>query len=38
MPSIWLKVMIGGIVILVIDVVLATLCYRLLKSGWKLKN
>ncbi|MEG8043239.1 ABC transporter permease [Sphingomonas faeni] len=31
-------VMIGGIVILVIDVVLATLCYRLLKSGWKLKN
>ena len=31
-------VMIGGIVILVIDLVLATLCYRLLKSGWKLKN
>ena len=31
-------VVIGGIVILVIDVVLATLCYRLLKSGWKLKN
>jgi len=31
-------VMIGGIVILVIDIVLATLCYRLLKSGWKLKN
>ena len=31
-------VMIGGIVILVIDLVLATLCYRLLQSGWKLKN
>jgi len=31
-------VMIGGVVILVIDLVLATLCYRLLKSGWKLKN
>ncbi|MBE2993379.1 ABC transporter permease [Sphingomonas sp. CFBP 13603] len=31
-------VMIGGIVILMIDLVLATLCYRLLKSGWKLKN
>jgi ABC-2 type transport system permease protein len=31
-------VMIGGIVVLVIDLVLATLCYRLLKSGWKLKN
>ncbi|MBD8618543.1 ABC transporter permease [Sphingomonas sp. CFBP 13728] len=31
-------VMVGGIVILVIDLVLATLCYRLLKSGWKLKN
>ena len=31
-------VMIGGIVILAIDLVLALLCYRLLKTGWKLKN
>ncbi|HXH16714.1 MAG TPA: ABC transporter permease [Sphingomonas sp.] len=31
-------VMIGGIVILVIDLALALLCYRLLKTGWKLKN
>ncbi len=31
-------VMTGGIVILVIDVVLAGLCYSLLRSGWKLKN
>jgi len=28
----------GGIVILVIDVALAALCYSLLRSGWKLKN
>ncbi|MBD8470744.1 ABC transporter permease [Sphingomonas sp. CFBP 8765] len=31
-------VIVGGVVILAIDVVLATLCYMLLKSGWKLKN
>ena len=31
-------VIVGGLVILAIDVVLATLCYMLLKSGWKLKN
>ncbi|MGU3391814.1 ABC transporter permease [Sphingomonas sp. M1A8_2b] len=31
-------VMIGGVVILVIDLALALLCYRLLKTGWKLKN
>ncbi|RXD03729.1 multidrug ABC transporter permease [Sphingomonas sp. UV9] len=31
-------VMIGGIVILLIDLALAVLCYRLLKTGWKLKN
>ena len=31
-------VFVGGIVILAIDVALATLCYMLLKSGWKLKN
>lgn len=31
-------VLVGGLVILAIDVVLATLCYMLLKSGWKLKN
>jgi len=31
-------VIVGGVVILAIDVVLATLFYMLLKSGWKLKN
>ncbi len=31
-------VFVGGLVILAIDVALATLCYMLLKSGWKLKN
>ena len=31
-------VMLGAIVVLAIDVVLATLCYQLLKRGWKLKN
>jgi ABC-2 type transport system permease protein len=30
-------VLIGGIVLLVINLVLATLCYALLRSGWKLK-
>ncbi len=28
----------GGVVILVIDIVLAGVCYALLRSGWKLKN
>ncbi len=31
-------VLLGSIVILAIDAVLAILCYMLLKSGWKLKN
>ena len=31
-------VAIGGIVILLINVALALLCYQLLRSGWKLKN
>jgi ABC-2 type transport system permease protein len=31
-------VFVGGLVILAIDAALATLCYMLLKSGWKLKN
>ncbi|MBD8640491.1 ABC transporter permease [Sphingomonas sp. CFBP 13733] len=31
-------VLVGGLVILAINVALATLCYMLLKSGWKLKN
>ncbi len=31
-------VIVGGLVILAIDAALATLCYMLLKSGWKLKN
>jgi ABC-2 type transport system permease protein len=31
-------VLLGGAVILVIDIVLAMLCYALLRSGWKLKN
>jgi ABC-2 type transport system permease protein len=31
-------VTIGVVVVLAIDVVLATLCYQLLKRGWKLKN
>ncbi len=32
------NVLIGGIVILMIDIFLALLCYQLLRSGWKLKN
>ncbi len=31
-------VLLGGAVILAIDIVLAMLCYALLRSGWKLKN
>ena len=31
-------VAIGAIVVLCIDIALATLCYQLLKRGWKLKN
>ena len=31
-------VLLGGAVILVIDAVLALLCYWLLRSGWKIKN
>ena len=31
-------VLLGGVVILVIDAALATLCYALLRSGWKIKN
>ncbi len=31
-------VLLGSIVVLGIDVVLAVVCYMLLKSGWKLKN
>lgn len=31
-------VLLGGVVILVIDAVLALLCYWLLRSGWKIKN
>ncbi|MBD8677341.1 ABC transporter permease [Sphingomonas sp. CFBP 13720] len=31
-------VLLGGAIILVIDIVLAMLCYALLRSGWKLKN
>ncbi|OYY66352.1 ABC transporter permease [Sphingomonas sp. 28-62-11] len=32
------NVLMGGIVILVIDIVMGFICYRLLRSGWKLKN
>jgi len=32
------KVLFGGIVILLLDIVLALICYRLLSTGWKLKN
>jgi ABC-2 type transport system permease protein len=32
------NVLVGGIVILVIDIVMGLICYRLLRSGWKLKN
>ncbi|OYY68023.1 ABC transporter permease [Sphingomonas sp. 28-63-12] len=32
------NVLVGGIVVLGIDIVLGTICYRLLRSGWKLKN
>ena len=31
-------VVIGGLVIFVVDVALAALCYTLLRQGWKLKN
>ena len=31
-------ILIGSIVVLVIDVVLAVACYALLRSGWKIKN
>ena len=31
-------VLVGGAVILAIDVALGTLCYALLRSGWKIKN
>jgi ABC-2 type transport system permease protein len=31
-------VLIGGVVILAIDVALGCLCYALLRSGWKIKN
>ncbi|MBY0519497.1 MAG: ABC transporter permease, partial [Sphingomonas sp.] len=31
-------VLLGGIIILVLDIALAVLCYRLLRSGWKLKS
>jgi ABC-2 type transport system permease protein len=31
-------VLLGSVIILAIDAVLAVLCYMLLKSGWKLKN
>jgi hypothetical protein len=30
--------MIGSFAVLALDVVLAILCYQLLKRGWKLKN
>lgn len=32
------NVLVGGIVVLVIDIVMGLICYRLLRSGWKLKN
>lgn len=32
------NVLVGGIAILVIDIVMGLICYRLLRSGWKLKN
>ena len=31
-------VVVGSIVILALDIVLAVLCYGLLRSGWKIKN
>jgi ABC-2 type transport system permease protein len=31
-------VLLGGVVILVIDVALGVLCYALLRSGWKTKS
>jgi ABC-2 type transport system permease protein len=31
-------ILIGSIVVLAIDVVLAVACYALLRSGWKIKN
>ena len=31
-------VAVGGIVMLVLDAVLALLCYQLLRRGWRLKN
>ncbi len=32
------NVLVGGIVVLMIDIVMGLICYRLLRSGWKLKN
>lgn len=32
------NVLVGGVIILGIDLVLGLICYRLLRSGWKLKN
>ncbi len=32
------NVLLGGIVVLGIDIVLAVLCYQLLRRGWRLKN
>jgi ABC-2 type transport system permease protein len=31
-------ILVGAVVVLAIDVVLAVLCYALLRSGWKIKN
>ena len=31
-------VMLGSVVVLLLDVALATLCYTLLRRGWRLKN
>jgi ABC-2 type transport system permease protein len=31
-------VLLGGVVILALDVALGLLCYALLRGGWKLKN
>ena len=32
------KLFIGGLGLLVLNVVLWAVCYQLLKSGWKIKN
>ncbi|MBY0520585.1 MAG: ABC transporter permease [Sphingomonas sp.] len=32
------NVLLGGAVVLAIDIVLAVICYRLLRRGWRLKN